>query len=101
MIFAPDRADASANDLDRLAAHPETSDRERVRIADDLYWIPLTHPCRSGVDRVLAMSERIRRLDPSLAPGELMAFASELRRGSTAMVSVGWMATLYGGGSCK
>ncbi len=72
--------------------HPDSPDR--VRIAGDLCWIPVTHPARDPEDRVLAMSEAIRH--NRATPDALRAFAGDLRDGAAAMCGRGWMKTFYG-----
>ncbi len=93
-MLAPDRPEASAADCEHLAAHPETADRDRVAIAADLLWVPITHPLRDGDDRVLAMSAAIARRQAT--PEALRTFAGELRDGAAVMVGRGWMRTFYG-----
>lgn len=94
----PDRTEAAAVACESLAAILErgaTPSHLQVQDATiSLEWVPLTHPERDPIDRVLDMVARVR--SGVVAVDELRVLAAALRAGRAKMLATGWTKTLAG-----
>lgn len=93
----PCPAEAAAVACEHLAIALDrgpVDDRYRKAIAAAVYWVPNTHPMRSGADDVLLMA---RAIEAGEATAEgLRAFVVKLREGVPEMQRTGWYGLFYG-----